>query len=81
MLVGHGDQSSPRVDHPKVKIPKGITKQIKAPCAPNCMAYCNVTATGRGIGIEQHCCFLGCKPAAKLRYYLHGDDSVTVELM
>lgn len=43
------------------------------------MAYCNITATGRGIGIEQHPCVFGCKPAAKLRYYLHGDDSVTVE--
>lgn len=64
-----------------IHIDKGLTKQVKAPCTLGCMAYCNVTASGRGIGIEQHPCVFGCKPAAKLRYYLHGDDSVTVELL
>jgi len=62
-------------------IPVGITKQVKAPCSPDCLAYCNVTATGRGIGIDQHGCVKGCKPAAALRYRLHGDDSVTTELL
>lgn len=74
-------QSNPGVDNQKVKIPKGVTKQIKAPCSITCMAYCNITATGRGIAIEQHPCMNSCKPAARLRYYLHGDDSVTVELI
>ena len=60
-------------------IAKDLTRQIKAPCGPGCLAYCNVSATGRGIGIEQHPCAKGCKPATVLRYYLHGDDSVTVE--
>lgn len=79
MLVGHGDQSNPRIDAPPVHIPKGITRRIKTPCSVDCLAYCCITATGRGIGIEQHPCVKGCKPAAYLRYYLHGDDSVTVE--
>ena len=64
-----------------MKIDKGLTQQVKAPCSPGCLAYCNVTATGRGIGIEQRPCAKNCKPAAALRYYLHGDDSVSVELL
>ena len=65
----------------KVHIPRGFASTIKTPCSDGCPAYAVIRATGKGIGIDQHpCTDWECKPAATLRYYLHGDDSVSVEL-
>ena len=60
----------------------GATANIPMRCPKHGALELVVRATGRGIRISQFPdCPSGCdfQPATALRYYLHGDDSVTVE--